>query len=131
MGRHILLYFMNLKETRQKVMTAETVTDLYELELDLTEHIGVLHKGVMLSDTTMEQSEVKSNLSMANALLGICRERQAEVKDIGGRLNYNFRMAAKAMLSKQTYDAIMLKAQLPRREVKAEKNELRANRFSN
>lgn len=122
---------MNLKETRQKVMTAETVTDLYELELDLTEHIGALHKGVMLSDNTMEQSEVKSKLSMANALLCICRERKAEVKDIGSRLNYNFRMAAKAMLSKQTYDAIMLKAQLPRREVKAEKNELRANRFSN
>ena len=59
---------MNLKETRQSVMTAETITQLYELELDLTEHIGVLHKGVMIADTTFEQSEVKSNLSMANAL---------------------------------------------------------------
>jgi hypothetical protein len=122
---------MNFKETRQSVMTAQTVAELYELELDLTEHIGTLHKGIMLSDTTMEQSEIKSNLSMANALLGICRERQVEVKDKGGRLNFNFRMAAKAMLSHKTYDEIMNKAQQPRREVKAETKDLRANRFSN
>lgn len=122
---------MNLKETRQSVMAAETITQLYELELDLTEHIGVLHKGVMTADTTFEQSEVKSNLSMANALLGICRERQAEVKDLGGRLNYNFRMAAKAMLTKDTYESIIRKAHLPRQEVKSETKELKQNKFSN
>lgn len=122
---------MNLKETRQSVMTAETITQLYELELDLTEHIGVLHKSVMLSDTTIEQSEKKADLSMANALLGICRERQAEIKDTGNRLNYCFRMAAKAMLTKETYASILGKAHLPRQEVKSETRELKQNKFNN
>lgn len=122
---------MDLKQTRQSVMSAETITQLYELELDLTEHIGVLHKSVMLSDTTMEQSEKKSDLSMANALLSICRERQSEVRDTGNRLNYCFRMAAKAMLTKDTYENIMRKAHLPRQEVKSETKELKQNRFNN
>lgn len=122
---------MDLKETRQSVMTAETITQLYEIELDLTEHIGILHKGVMTADTTFEQSDVKSNLSMANTLLAICRERQSEVRDLGNRLNYNFRMASKSMLTKDTYENIMRKAHLPRQEVKSEIGELKQNRVNN
>ena len=120
---------MDLKQIRQDVMTSENINQLYEIELDLVEHIGTLHKGIMLADTTMEQSEVKSNLSMANALLEICKDRQSEVKDIGGRLNYNFRMAARAMLSRETYNLIMDKAHLPRKKVKEETNLLKQNKF--
>lgn len=121
---------MDLKQIRQDVMTSENINQLYEIELDLVEHIGALHKGIMLADTTIEQSEVKSNLSMANALLEICRDRQSEVKDTGGRLNYNFRMAARAMLSRETYNSIMDKAHLPRKKVKEETGYLKQNKVS-
>lgn len=122
---------MDLKQTRQSIMAAETVEPLYEIELDLVELIGTLHKGIMMADSNFEQSEVKSNLSMANALLNICKDRQADVRDTGNRLNYNFRMAAKTMLSKETYQSIMDKSFLPRKEVKMEKKELQKNRLSN
>lgn len=114
---------------RQKVMSSESVTELYEFELDLTEYTGKLHKRIVLSETTMEQCEAKSELSLAKALLGICRERQAEVKDIGARLNHNFRLTAKAMLLRPTYQAIVEKSQLPRKEFKAIAGELKANKL--
>lgn len=122
---------MDLKQTRQSIMAAETSEPLYEIELDLVELIASLHLGILRADTGYEQSEAKGSLSMASALLGICRDRQADIKDSGARLNYNFRMAAKSMLSPDTYKSIYDKSQLTRREVKLEKKELQKNRVGN
>jgi len=120
---------MDLQATRTKVMESEDLKELYNVELDLTDHIAILHKSVMTAESTMEQCEYRGKLSISNALLGICRERQQEVKDIAGRINYNFRTAAKIMLKKETYQALMEKAQLTRRQVKSDYKQLSQNKF--
>lgn len=119
---------MTLQEIRQEMMASENIIELYNIELDLVERIGILHKEVIMADSPMSQSEIKANLSMANALLNICKERQAEMKDLGGRLNYNFRMAAKAILTKENYKNVMDFAVQPRHEVKSELSKLKHNR---
>lgn len=118
---------MDLVKTRAEMMASDDINQLYNIELDLTQYVGTLHKNVVTAGSNMEQVEEKAKLSMANALLGICRERQAEVKDTGNRLNYNFRMAAKSMLDEKTFDDIMQKARLPRRTVKEEFKNKSAN----
>lgn len=120
---------IDLKSLREKVMSAEELHELFNLELDLTEYKTKQHTSFHQSQTQHEQTEIKGNLSMLTTLLEICRERQSEIKDVNAKLNYHFRMAAKTMLEKQTYDSIMLKAQLPRKEFKAEAHELKKNKL--
>lgn len=117
---------MNLSKAKELLLSAETTNDLYIMELDLVEYSNSLHKQMMTAQSAMEQSDIKGKLSMANALLGICKERQEELRDVNGRSNYNFRMAAKAMLQRSTYDAISFQAAKPRKEFKMQdfKNKL-------
>lgn len=112
---------MDLKQIRDSIMTADEVNHLYELEIDLVEFVGILHERVSMAESRMEQSEAKSELSMANTLLAICRDKQSEVKDVGAKLNYNFRMAAKKMLKAESYKQIFEASFVPRREFKKDK----------
>lgn len=121
---------MNLQEIRQQVLESEDINKLRVLELDLTQMAGGLYKAVQLAETTIEQIERKGDLSMVNTLIGICRDRQAEIKDIGGRLNYCFRMAAKAMLESKTYNEINEKAKQPRQQTKQETAFLKNNKIA-
>jgi hypothetical protein len=61
--------------------------------------------------------------------VGICRERQSEVGNWANKVNYNFRMAARSMLTKETYQKIWKQAQLTRTDTKEAKGELQKNRF--
>lgn len=120
---------MEFETIRSRVLNTEDLTEIYTLEIDITKHIGDLHKSYHKSQYKDEQTDARSALSNFQALLEICKDRKADVRDTGARLNYNFRMAAKTMLQKETYNSIMQKATLPRKEVKAEQKELKANRI--
>ncbi len=109
---------MDLVKARQNLMDSDDIKQLYNIELDLTEYVAQLHKNIITAGTIMEQSEEKGTLTMANALIGICRERQAEVKNTGGKFNYNFRMAAFDLLHETVYKEIAALALLPRKSIK-------------
>lgn len=119
---------MNLQELKEKTLGSEELNELYQIEVELMEKVSELYKAVSMCETKTEQIEKKSDLTLANGLLGICRDRQSQRKDIEDRINYNFRMAAKDMLLPETYKKIYSKAHLPRIEVKMERSELRKNR---
>ena len=113
---------MDLQKTKISVMSTDQVFDLYNIEIELVEYIGDLHRSIIMCETNIEGSEYRAKLSLANTLLSICRERQGEMKDFGARINYNFRMAAKGMLKKEIYSKIYEAAKMPRREIKNNKD---------
>lgn len=119
----------DLQQLKQIVLTSQDKDELYLAEIELTELSSSLHKAIRLSEFASDQGEHKGNLSLATALIGICRERQQEMGNLANRINYNFRMAAKLMLKKETYEAIWQKSQLPRRDVKAESGDLRSKQM--
>lgn len=118
-----------LKDLKGVVLNSQDKNELYLAEVELTEIINSQHTAIKLADTKMEVGEHIGNLNMAQTLVGICKERQSEVGNLANKINYNFRMAAKLMLSKETYDKIYMQANLPRKDVKEAKKELRSNRL--
>lgn len=119
-----------LNELRTIVLESESAQELTLMELELTEMISGLYAKVSDSRSKAEANEHKANLSMANTLIRICREKGNGLRDKNNRLNYNFRMAAKDMLTPETFKKIMDKAHLPRLEAKAQREEMNQNRMA-
>lgn len=120
---------MNLEKLKESIFNTDEVDDIYRCQIDLMEAIGNYHKSLRMAESDMEATEIKANLNLANTLTEVCREKIKDIRDTGARLNYHFRMAAKSMLHKSTYNDIMKVATLPRKEVKADKKELSKNRY--
>lgn len=119
-----------LTEIKGIILSSLDKNELYNLELELTEIISRCYRSISLSETTAESIDHKADLSMANALLGVCKNKQIDAGNEQNRINHNFRCAAKLMLTPETYNRILDNARLSRSEVKSQKNELKANRVS-
>lgn len=120
-----------INDFKQVVLNSQDKNELYLQEIELVEYAGSLHKSLKLSDSDMETSEIISNLKTTESLLRICQERQEETGNFANRVNYNFRMAAKSVLTKETYQKIWELAQLTRNDVKDKKKELNQNKVNN
>jgi hypothetical protein len=119
-----------ITDFKEVVLNSQDKNELYVAEVEIQELIGALHKRIRMADTHMDKSEAQAELGVANSLVGICRERQNEVGNWNNKVNYNFRMAAKVMLTKETYQKIWTQAQLTRTDTKESKKELQKNRYS-
>ena len=119
-----------IADFKKVVLDSQDKNELYSVEVELVEYAGNLHKSLKLADSDMEASEIISNLKTSESLLRICQERQSEVGNFANRINYNFRMAAKSVLTKETYQKIYELAQLTRNDVKDKKKELNSNKHS-
>lgn len=117
-----------LSDLKEIVLNSQDKNELYSLEIELQELIGNIHKRIRMAGTIMDKSDAQAELGLANSMIGICRERQGEVGNWNNKVNYNFRMAAKAMLSKETYQKIWTQAQLTRTDTKESSKELRKNK---
>lgn len=118
----------SLADFKEVVLNSQDKNQLYLTEVELQEFMGARHKAIRMAETEMEATEAKGDLGVAQSLAGICRERQQEVGNFANRVNYNFRMAARSVLTKETYQQIWELAQLTRNDVKDKKKELNANK---
>ena len=117
---------MKIEELKEIAMQSEELEPLRATMVELTELSGQVYKAVMMAETTVDKTELKGKLTLINTLRDICSQRITELSNMQARLNYNFRMAAKSMLKKETFEAIMDMSQYRRRDVKAINNKLRA-----
>lgn len=120
----------SLSDFKKVVLSSQDKNELYLTEVELQEYIGARHKAIRMAETEMDATEEKGNLGVAQSLVGICRERQSEVGNWANKVNYNFRMAAKSVLAKETYQKIWELAQLTRNDAKDKKKELNANKLA-
>jgi hypothetical protein len=118
-----------ITDFKEVVLNSQDKNELYIAEVEIQELIGALHKRIRMADTQMDKSDAQAELGIATSLVGICRERQSEVGNWANKVNYNFRMAARSMLTKETYQKIWKQAQLTRTDTKEAKGELQKNRF--
>jgi len=118
----------SLSNIKNIVLNSQDKNELYAAEIDLAEIVSDLYKKIAACYNYKAKVDIKGELSIANTLLDVCRERQKEIKDLSGRLNYNFRMAAKVMLCNDTYERILQQAAFPRPETKQQKDKLKQNR---
>lgn len=96
-----------LQELKVLVVEVDDTTELYRMDIQLTELMGKLHISHRTAESNLEQSEIKGDLALANSLLSILRDRISDAKNTNNRLNHNFRMHAKNMLDKSTFKEIM------------------------
>lgn len=127
----------SITDLKKIVLESQDKNELYSAEIELTEMISNLYAKVENARNSAYKVQYKGELSVAISIKDVCRDRQSELReqaskdaDAHNRMNYNFRMAAKAMLTKETYENILVRAALPRKEVKEQTKELRSNRVS-
>lgn len=125
----------SLTDLKKIVLESQDKNELYSAEIELTELISELYAKVAGARNASDKIKFKGELSVTNTMRDVCKDRQVELKtqlsreaDAANRQNYNFRMAAKSMLTKETYEKIWLMSSIPRKEVKEITKELRANR---
>lgn len=108
----------NIESLQDDVLDSYDVAELRECEMELQDMAGNLYKAIELAETQLDAIEYKSQLSKVNSLINICKDRQKEVNNENNRVNYNFRVASKKMLTKSTYEEIYAKAKMSRRDFK-------------
>lgn len=111
-----------IKVIKDQIITALIIDDLYIIEIELTEIISSLYKSISECRDVSKLNAFKTDLTMANTLIGICRDKQATIKDRSNSMNYNFRMAAKTILVPETYNRIFEAAKIPRSVMKSMKS---------
>lgn len=120
---------MDLKELRETIVESDDLTAIYNAHLDLEEGISELYKELEDVEERDERIRIKSDLTLANSLRKISIDRQKNLNNSEVVKNYNFRMAAKTVLTKPTYNVLMDLAAMPRRDVKAIEPELLKKRL--
>ena len=128
---------IDIEELQQEILQETEVTRLYEIQIDLSKLIKNAHQQNIMAETIIEQSEAKGNLGIYHSMLDVLQNRVSELKEIdkeerneAGRINYNFRLAAKTVLKKETYNQIMDLAVIKRAEFKEEAKELKRNKLA-
>lgn len=119
-----------INRIKDQIMETILIDDLYLMEIDLAEIISNLYKDIAECRDKNQAHEHKKNLTMANTLIGICRDKQVTLKDRANSINYNFRMAAKTMLLPETYNRIFEAAKMPRSVIKSLKSSYSKERVS-
>jgi hypothetical protein len=114
----------------REIMNCDNLQKLCEEKQALTDRIGGMHISLRLCEEDMERTEIKSGLTSANSLLEIVNQRIEDVRTDAqleqreqDRINYNFRTAAKSLLTKETYAKVMDEAVKTRREFKEQKRQ--------
>ena len=116
---------INIEKLKQVILKETEITSLYEIQIDLSKLIKNAHKQNLIAETALEKSEAKGNLGIYHSMLEVLQNRISKLKEIDkeernedNRINYNFRLAAKTVLKKETYNQIMNLALIKRAEFK-------------
>ncbi len=115
--------------TAQQILDSDDLHWLFKTNVELTEDISATHREIREAQTESEKSDAQGELSVLYALQEITKHKIAEAKDTNNRLNYNFRIAAKYMLKKETYKALMEQSNNTVRSMKANKDVLKTNKL--
>lgn len=97
---------MTPRELEQVVLESDDVKHLYQTRIQLSKQISSVYS--LLQRETNEQKRLihKSNLSLYENLIDICRKREDDVREESLSFNKKFRIAAKKTLSSEMYHKI-------------------------
>ncbi len=119
-----------------EVIETRDLNRLYQLEIECTQDMSILHHRKNMAETTMEESvtmgEIKLMQSIINTIqnkIPDLKQELAEERDTNASLNHKFRLAAKNILKPETYKAIMDVSHGTAKGIRAGKDELRANKM--
>jgi hypothetical protein len=110
------------REIQRQIMEEDEPDAMYDILIDLQFEVSALHKRMNGAETVTEQSDMKGQLSILYSLIEVCQNRMNDIRDINGRMNHNFRMAAKDVLDKETYRKIWNEARKPRQKKVEDEN---------
>jgi len=114
----------NIDDIKSVVLNTEDIKDLYEVQIDITEHLSQKHDSRSWHEKgSTEYVRISGEIALLYSLLEICKDRINKWNDIEGKCNYNFRMAARMVLTKDTYEKVSALAKLPRDAVKGMKSD--------
>lgn len=119
----------DLKRIEAIVMEGDDLTEMHHVRLELDDIVHELYIKIDNEYSKHDKIELKAKLTKANSLKEILRDRVRMQATKEAKKNYNFRLAARDMLQKKTYEAILKMARLPRKDVKEAREELRSNKL--
>jgi hypothetical protein len=127
---------MDLEAIKQDVIHSESPTRLYELMIELTEEISKLHVLLVKVDDIVSKTEIKGRISLLSTLQTIIDKRLDEVRSSDkekdrNELLYNrqFKLAAEAVLTKETYAKVKELSTMNYHKFRGIKAELKANKI--
>ena len=127
---------ININYLQEGILSETDINKMYEMQIELSKLIKNAHKQKLIAETTMDESEAKGNLSIYYSMLDVLQNRISETREFDkhnrneqNRINYNFRLAAKTVLKKETYNQIIDLAMKPRAEFKEDAKELKRNKI--
>lgn len=128
---------MKTQEIQNKIFNQEIpISELYKLQIEINEKITNMKRSAHMAETQLDQIEMNGEIKILYSLLETLqyqvsdlRNKEADQRDENGRLNHNFRMAARGALKKETYDKIMDIAHGSMRDVREQTKQLQNNRL--
>jgi uncharacterized Ntn-hydrolase superfamily protein len=104
---------MNLEEIKKEVIYSDNPNRLFEISIELTEALASSHLDLVKANDFINKTEIKGKIAVLNALQNVIDKRIDDVKasdkeDERKELltNRQFRIAAEAVLQKDTFEKI-------------------------
>lgn len=127
---------MNFDELKKEVIYSNNANRLFEISVELTELISSLHLDLVKAENIIMKAEVKGKISIVNTLQHIIDKRiddaRSNDKDTERKellTNRQFRIAAEAILHKDTFERIKELSLMNYKKLKDIKTELRTNKM--
>ena len=128
---------MDIEEIKKEVIYSDSQSRLFEISVELTEEISILHIELVKAKDFLDKTVIKGKISVLCALQNIVDKRiedpkmflkgNSERKEL--LTNRQFRIAAEMVLTKETYDRIVELSVMNYKRLKDQKAELKTHKL--
>jgi hypothetical protein len=128
---------MDIEEIKKEVIYSDSQSRLFEISVELTEEISILHIELVKAKDFLDKTVIKGKISVLCALQNIVDKRMEDPKIfLKGNserkellTNRQFRIAAEMVLTKETYDRIVELSVMNYKRLKDQKAELKTHKL--
>ena len=127
---------MDLENIKQDVIHSESASRLFELMVDLTEEVSRYHILLVKTEDIVGKAEIKGKISVLSTLQNIIDKRLEEVRATEKEnerkellSNRQFKLAAEAVLTKETFEKIKEYSFMNYKKFRDIKADLKANKI--
>ena len=128
---------MDIEEIKKEVIYSDSQSRLFEISVELTEEISILHIELVKAKDFLDKTVIKGKISVLCALQNIVDKRMEDPKIfLKGNserkellTNRQFRIAAEMVLTKETYDRIVELSVMNYKRLKDQNAELKTHKL--
>ncbi len=127
---------MEIENLINEILETQDINRLYQLQIECNQDMAILQRRKTMAETNLDQSDAIGNIKVLQSAIDVCGNRISDLKEQNAqdrvrnaKFNYNFYLAAKIMLKRDTMNSITTQANKQAWQIRENKEELTSKKL--